>query len=81
MWVGWVTSFYEVKYFEITKCYIVKFYLRSKFSSFSNNSMEIAQGKQNTFEFSLFGTHFQSVLVEIVKGLVQIGLKLQITTC
>jgi len=44
--------------------------LSTKFSAFIDYCMEIAEHKQYCLEFSLLATHFQCLLVEVVKGLV-----------
>ena len=49
-------------------------YLGSKFSSFCNNCVKIAQGKENAFKLSLLRAHFQSLLIKIIKSFVEISL-------
>jgi hypothetical protein len=46
--------------------------LGTKLSAFINNSMEVTEDKQHCLEFSFLAAHFQRLLVEIVKCLVQI---------
>lgn len=47
--------------------------LSSKFSSFRDNSVKIAESKQDGFEFCFFGTRLQSFLIEVVEGFVNVG--------
>ena len=44
--------------------------LGTKFSTFIDYCMKVAQHEQYCLEFSLLATHFQCLLVEVVKGLV-----------
>ena len=48
--------------------------LRPKLPSLCDDCVEVAQREQDALELSFLGAHFKSVLVEVVKRLVQICL-------
>ena len=48
--------------------------LRTKLSPFTDDCMEVAQGKQNGLELSFTCTHLQRILGEVVKSFMQIGM-------
>ena len=47
--------------------------LGTEFSSFTDDSVEIAQRVENGFEFIFSRTHFKRILIKVVQGLVKIS--------
>ena len=54
----------------------MKYYpnLRSKLSPLRHDGVEVAEGEEDALELGLLGAHLQRVLLEVVQGLVQVGL-------
>lgn len=48
--------------------------LRSELSSFADDSVEVAESKQNTLKLILPSAHLHGILVKVIQGLVKVSL-------